>query len=88
MTNLKKLIKKIKSCTNCNDHTGALHYLSESLGQADITDALNVIDNEHCRTGDLSPVMFALRNNVKEMLMQKAESSMSSDDFSQIKSAF
>ena len=72
MTNLKKLVKKIKSCTNCNDHTGALHYLSEALEQSDITAALHVIDNEHCRTGDLSFVMFTLRNNVKEMLMKKA----------------
>lgn len=87
MTNLKKLVKKIKSCTNCNDHTGALHYLSEALEQSDITAALHVIDNEHCRTGDLSFVMFTLRNNVKEMLMKKAESAMSSDDLSQIKSA-
>jgi len=87
MTNLKKLVKKIKSCTNCNDHTGALHYLSEALEQSDITAALHVIDNEHCRTGDLSFVMFTLRNNVKEMLIKKAESAMSSDDLSQIKSA-
>lgn len=87
MTNLKKLVKKIKSCTNCNDHTGALLYLSEALEQSEITAALHVIDNEHCRTGDLSFVMFTLRYTVKEMLIKKAESAMSSDDLSQIKSA-